>query len=216
MSIWHSSRSSPTPHSYAESGSYSRHAARSDFLTFLDTARAIAAGVSDPQSYGWSWQGPGYPILLAPLTLLGGSVASHDICRQHGTRPTNDLALVPDRYEPIRCSRWTPSPRLSRRSIRDSGCGHHSLVPKTSRFRSSWAIAYLLISGTPSWRLPVLGVLTCGLVFVRPTMLFYVLIVGFTVMALAPAGRKGLAAALLVVIRRFDSCKRHRRPIRRR
>ena len=215
MSIWHSSRSSPTPHSYAESGSCSTACAGSDFLTFLDTARAIAAGVSDPQSYGWSWQGPlSDPPRAADVTQ--GSVASRDICRQHGTRPTNDLALVPDRYEPIRCSRWTPSPRLSGRSIRDSGCGHLVSAENLS-IPILLAIAYLLISGTPSWRLPVLGVLTCGLVFVRPTMLFYVLIVGFTVMALAlrPVGR-AWRRLYWCVIRRFDSCKRHRRPIRRR
>src|SRR5262249_3553958 len=46
----------------------------SDYRTFLDMARLIAAGQWQPSSYGWTYQGPGYPLLLAPLVRLGGGV----------------------------------------------------------------------------------------------------------------------------------------------
>jgi hypothetical protein len=167
----------------------------SDFLTFLDTARAIAAGLGDPQSYGWSWQGPGYPILLAPLTFLGPAslpaiyaantalgLLTIWLLYRIGTNLFGvHVGLVAAAIGAVYPGLWMWTPLVSAENLS---------IPILL------AIAYLLISGAPSWRLPVLGVLTCGLVFVRPTMVFYVLIVGFTVIALAPTGRKALAAAL--------------------
>ena len=43
----------------------------SDFLTFFNTAQLIGQGNWWPDAYGWAWQGPAYPLLMAPLTLLG-------------------------------------------------------------------------------------------------------------------------------------------------
>jgi hypothetical protein len=44
----------------------------SDFATFYQMARLIGAGQWEPSSYGWTYQGPGYPLLLAPLAWLPG------------------------------------------------------------------------------------------------------------------------------------------------
>lgn len=48
----------------------------SDYATFLAMAEAIAAGSWDPDSYGWLYQGFGYPLLLAPVVALGGGVSA--------------------------------------------------------------------------------------------------------------------------------------------
>jgi hypothetical protein len=48
----------------------------SDFLTFYQMAHHMADGRWLPTSYGWSRQGPGYPLVLAPLVALGGGVTA--------------------------------------------------------------------------------------------------------------------------------------------
>jgi hypothetical protein len=48
----------------------------SDFLTFYQMAHLMADGRWLPMSYGWSRQGPGYPLVLAPVVALGGGVTA--------------------------------------------------------------------------------------------------------------------------------------------
>jgi hypothetical protein len=43
----------------------------SDFATFLQMAQTIARGQWPADSYGWTYQGPGYPLLLSPLLHFG-------------------------------------------------------------------------------------------------------------------------------------------------
>jgi 4-amino-4-deoxy-L-arabinose transferase-like glycosyltransferase len=43
----------------------------SDYATFHEVARLIAAGEWQPNAFGWLFGGPIYPLVLAPLTSLG-------------------------------------------------------------------------------------------------------------------------------------------------
>ena len=48
----------------------------SDFATFYQMTTLIADGKWLPQSYGWTFGGPGYPVTLAPLLAAGGGLTA--------------------------------------------------------------------------------------------------------------------------------------------
>lgn len=165
----------------------------SDFLTFFSTAQLIGQGHWWPDAYGWAWQGPGYPLLLAPLTLLG-QASLPAIYAMNVALGVLTVALV---YR-LGSSLFGSHAGLLAAAITALFPGLWLWTPIVSAENLSAplfvGIAALMVERRRKWHLPMVGVLTGLLVFVRPSALFFVLVVLISVIWLAPFGAKRRSA----------------------
>ena len=172
-------------------------APESDFLTFLTTAQLIGQGHWWPDAYGWAWQGPGYPLLIAPLTLLGPAslpaIYALNIALGSAGGRTGLAAGVSD----LRVASWAMGAAIAAMFP-----GLWLWTPIVTAENLSvpilLGIGVLLISSPSGWRLPVIGVLAGLLVFVRPSMLLFVLVVFVGVVWFARSGTKRRSAFTFV------------------
>ena len=173
-------------------------APESDFLTFFQTAQLIAQGVWWPDAYGWAWQGPGYPLLIAPLTLLGaaslpaiqatnialGVITVWLLYRLTSTLLGRRAGLIAAALGAAYPGLWLWAPIVSAENL------------SAPIFLS---IATLLLERSAVWRLPLLGLLTGGLIFVRPSALFFVVVVVLSVIWLAQPQRRIRSVASVLI-----------------
>lgn len=173
----------------------------SDFQTFYDMARLIGTGHWWPDSYGWQFQGPGYPLVLAPFSLVGdglGPIRAANVLMQLGT---------------IACAWWLAR-RLFGVPVASVTAFVVALFPGLWEYSSLVAaenIAMLLltalaallagarIAGTRDRKqLLLLGVLACLLAFARPAYLFFLPLVGIAIIWDARAAWRHHAAWYLL------------------
>jgi hypothetical protein len=170
----------------------------SDFLTFFQTAQAIAHGQWSPEAYGWSWQGPGYPLLIAPLTLLGSATMP----AIHALNVALGVLAVWLTYR-LATSLFGSTAGLIAGGVAATYPGLWLWTPILSAENLSapifLAIALLILDGRSAGHLIVLGLLTGSLVFVRPSALFFVVVVVASLIWLAPAGAKARTTSLFLV-----------------
>lgn len=164
-------------------------APESDFLTFLQTARLIAQGVWWPDAYGWAWQGPGYPLVIAPLTLLGAAAlpAIHALNIGCGVATVWVISRVA-------ASLFSDRAGVIAAFIAAAFPGLWLWAPIVSAENLSVlvfaAIAALLVQRTSPARILALGLLAGALVFVRPSALFFTPVVLVSVLMLAPGSSR--------------------------
>lgn len=165
----------------------------SDFLTFFSTAQLIGQGYWWPDAYGWAWQGPAYPLLMAPLTLLG-QASLPAIYAMNVALGVLTVALV---YR-LGSSLFGSRAGLLAAAIAAALPGLWLWTPIVSAENLSApifvGIAALMVERATKWQLPLLGVLTGMLVFVRPSTLFFFVVVLLSVIWLAPFGSKRRSA----------------------
>jgi 4-amino-4-deoxy-L-arabinose transferase-like glycosyltransferase len=167
----------------------------SDFLTFLTTAQLIGRGHWWPDAYGWSWQGPAYPLLIAPLTLLGQAMLPA-IYTMNVVLGVLTVALVHRLGRDLFGSRAG----LLAAAITAALPGLWLWTPIVSAENLSApifvGIAVLLAERPRKWRMPLAGVLTGILLFARPSTLVFGFVVLLSVAWLAPRGEKRTSAVL--------------------
>lgn len=168
----------------------------SDFLTFLQTARLIGEGTWWPDAYGWAYQGAGYPLLLAPLTRLGeatvpailalnvalGVLTVGLVLRLGSSLFGARAGLIAAALVAALPGLWSWTPLIAAENL---------AVPMLL------GIAVLLVERPTPWRWVMIGALTGLLVFVRPSTLFFVVVVACTAIWLAPAGMKRRAILMV-------------------
>jgi hypothetical protein len=155
----------------------------SDFATFLDMATKIAHGQWRPDEYGWVYQGPGYPSLIAPVIALGGGLdllRVVNVAAQLGmicgvwllARSFFGLrgATVAGALAAILPGIWTYVPLLAAESV--------AMVLVTG-------VALLLTRPDPPWRSALTGLTVGVLAFTRPSFLPFVLLAALATYFLA-------------------------------
>jgi hypothetical protein len=169
----------------------------SDFLTFFQTAQAIAHGQWMSGAYGWAWQGPAYPLLIAPLTLLGpmtmpaihaanvtlGVLSVWLIHRLAVALFGSKVGLIAGAVAAVYPGLWLWAPILSAENLS---------IPIFT------AIALLVVEKRSPARLIGLGILTGCLVFVRPSALFFIVVVLASVVWFAPGGMRARQTLMVV------------------
>jgi hypothetical protein len=170
----------------------------SDFLTFLQTAEMIANGDWRPDAYGWAWQGPGYPLLIAPLTTLGsasltaihlanaalGVFAVWLIYRIGQGLLGTRAGLIAAGIAALLPGLWLWTPILSAENLS---------VPLFL------TVAALLLEHQRRAALVLIGMAAGFLVFVRPSALFFPAIVVLSAFWLAVPGTRIRNAAMVMI-----------------
>lgn len=166
----------------------------SDFLTFLSVAQLIGHGQWWANSYGWSWQGPGYPLLLAPFTLLGPA----SLPAIYAVNLVLGVVTVGLVYRLGR-SLFGPRAGLIAGYLAAALPGLWLWTPIVSAENLSVPIVLAISVLAVDRRWPAIaGGLAGFLVFVRPSMLLFLVVAAVSVVALAPSETKRRSTAMFI------------------
>jgi hypothetical protein len=170
----------------------------SDYATFEQMATVIRSGSWWPESYGWVFQGPMYPTLLALVPALGDDGLT-------GARLLNTLM----QGATVACVYVTARHRFGVRSGLIAA-GLCALLPGMWFFTPLLAaenlamlllavITLCLVLPRSSLRLVIAGAAAAGLLYARPSFLLFPVVIGM-VIALFPDGMRRKSQILLFVV----------------